>query len=106
MLPKLRDFFMSDIHQAFFNADEFSTPHQIDDKTMNIIMDNDLLKERKANSLDGTYEGEILFHAKKTDFIEGPAIHQHIRFDGSFYRISDLQDDEGLYTITLTGNRS
>lgn len=91
---------------VFFNPDEFGEDHTIDNKVVNIIIDHDLLKERKAKNADGTYLGDILFFIKKEDFGEEPARGQHVKFDGEIKFVTDCQEDLGMYIITLGANKS
>ena len=102
-MPKLKDYFESDL-DTFINDDEFSTIHTINGVEMQIIMDSDKLKTKQAK--DGVYEGDVLFHVKKSVFGEAPAIGNLIELDGGTYRVTDFQEDEGLYSITLAGNMS
>ena len=93
-------------YSAVFNSDEFGEMHSIDDKDIAIVIDNDLLKERKIKSAEGTYIGDLLFFVKKSDFGDQPAIGQVIKFDTKPMRVSDFQEDMGVYTITLEANMS
>lgn len=105
-MPKLSDYFISDLN-TFINTDEFSKIVKIDGREMNVMIDNDLLNEQNlSNGGEGLARGELLFHVKKSDFIEEPFIDKKIRFNNNLYRISDIQEDVGLYTITLVGYRS
>ncbi|WP_297429306.1 hypothetical protein [Clostridium sp.] len=91
---------------TFFNEDEFSETHNIDDKDVVITIDNDLLKERQAKHAEGTYLGSLLFFIKKVDFGYEPAINQHVKFDGDTKFVTDFQDDMEVYIITLGENKS
>jgi hypothetical protein len=94
---------------VFFDTDEFASTHLVNGVSMEIVIDNDLIKERQAkstNSPNGVYEGEILFHVKASAFGEKPAISQVVNLDGDIYRVSDAQEDDGMYSITLLGNQS
>jgi len=100
-MPKFRDFLKTDLN-TFINSDEFATNHNVNGNEINIVIDTEFLKERsrKMSDPDGTYKEEILFHVKKDDFEGEPAIRSILN------RISDVQEDEYMYTITLVGNGS
>ncbi|CAM4111311.1 hypothetical protein [Mesobacillus thioparans] len=106
-MAKLRDYFFSDLDNVFFNAGEFATEAKIDGQTVSIIQDDELLKRYNLkNQGEGLAEGELLFYVKKADLTKEPFIEQKMNFNGSLYRISDLQENEGMFTITLVGYRS
>jgi len=99
----LKDNFETDL-DTFINADKFATTHVISGKEMQIILDDDKLKAKQAKS--GVYEDDLLFHVKMSVFGDIPAVGQHIDFDGEVFRVSDVQEDDGLLSITLEGYRS
>lgn len=104
-MKTFKDFLVDD-NQVFFNAIELASPHNIDEKIINVVMDNDKLEDRKASSSDGVYDGEIMFHVVASEFDDKPVIGQIIRFDSDIYRVSNVSDSEGVYTITLAGHGS
>lgn len=53
-MPRFKDYISSDL-DMFFNLDEFAEEHNIDGKTMAVIIDNDMLQRRKMSQADGTY---------------------------------------------------
>jgi hypothetical protein len=89
----------------FINDNEFAEPHTIDGVQLSVVIDNDRLKERQSHSEYG-YEGDILFFVAKSAYGAAPASGQVINFDGDIYRVSDVQEDLGMYSITLAGNMS
>lgn len=99
-MPRFKDYISSDL-DMFFNLDEFAEEHNIDGKTMAVIIDNDMLQRRKMSQADGTYTGELLFYVRKTEFGSRPALGQHVMFDDMPYRVVDCQEDSDLYIITL-----
>ena len=103
-MPKLSDYFISDIN-TFINQDEFAELHAVDGVQLQLVIDNDKFKERQAKAEYG-YKGDILFYVQKSVYGDAPAIDQIVKFDGEVYRVSDFQDDNGMYYITLESNRS
>jgi len=91
--------------KVFFNIDEFAELHTINSVQLNIVIDNDKLKERQAKAEYG-YKGYVLFYVQKSVYGDAPAIGQIVKFDGEVCRVSDFQDDNGMYSITLESNRS
>ncbi|HQB39393.1 MAG TPA: hypothetical protein PL053_08990 [Deltaproteobacteria bacterium] len=97
-----KDQLQSDL-AVFINVDEFGELHTINGVQLNIVIDNDKLKERQAKAEYG-YEGELLFYVPKAAYGAAPAIGQVITFNGDVYRVADVQENIGMYSITLTGN--
>ncbi len=81
---------------------EFAENHIINGDEIEIIIDNEILKERQAQK--EIYEGDVLFYVRKTDFKEAPAIGQHIELDNNLYRVDSFNEEDGLYLITLGAN--
>lgn len=111
-MPKLCDYLDSDL-AAMFNTDDFATPHMIDGHEFNIIMDEELVKERQDKRLsdpEGYFSGSTAFHVVKAEYdaVFGgrPEPEQIMDLDGVIYRVVDCQDDAGDYIITLGANRT
>lgn len=90
----------------WFNTSEFAEPHKIDDRTLNIIVDNDRLMRRSKKEYDGISVGEILYYVKKEDYGERPAEGTPQLFDGRLMYVFDCREDSGIYEIILRQNRS
>lgn len=105
-MVKLRDYFSSDL-SLFLNTDEFATVANIGGYDIKVVLDSDKLVEKKLkNGGEGLAESELLFHVSKTDLPFEPFTGQDIKFNGNFYFVDDVQEDEGLYTITLVVHQS
>jgi hypothetical protein len=104
-MPKFKDYLESDI-DTFINIDEFGTVHNIDGRDIKIQLDNDQLKQQQLNSAEGTFQGDMLFLVQKSVYGPKPSIGRVVKFDSKTYMVSDCQEDEGLYTITLVANRA
>ncbi len=80
---------------------------------MLIVVDDDSLRDRKSNAsnpTDGVYNADLLFYAKRADFILNfgsiPVVQSFIKFDNRLYKIADVQDDTNMITFTLSRNGS
>lgn len=91
---------------VFFNPEEFSDVHNIDERNLSVIVDNDRLKERSQKEYDGITIGEILFFVKATDYGSRPEVGAPIVFDGRQMFVFNAREDMGLYEIILSQNRS
>jgi hypothetical protein len=90
---------------VFINDDEFAEPHVIDGRTINVIVDNDRLKERSKKEYDGISVGEILYFVKVEDFGEHPEQGTPQIFDGRPMYVFDCREDDGMYEVILQQNR-
>lgn len=105
-MPKLKDYFNSDL-KTFVNTDEFAETIRISGFDINIVMDEDTLKEHKLKSGgEGLANSELLFHVAKDEYISNldePFVGQRLRVKDHLYEIVDLQESVGMYSITLGG---
>jgi hypothetical protein len=99
-MPKLRDYFFLD-NDTFFNPNEFGTIEEIDGKPVIVVIDDDQLKKHNLQyGGEGLAKGELLFHVKKSD-IEKPHIGMRMTFNKKPYKVLDIAENSGMYTITL-----
>jgi hypothetical protein len=105
MASNFKEQLAQDLALVFFNIDEFAELHTINSAQLNIVIDNDKLKERQTKAEYG-YNGDILFYVQKSVYGDAPAIGQIVKFDGEVYRVSDFHCDNGMYSITLAANMS
>lgn len=93
--------------QIFINTSEFASSADIDGSQINVVIDNDKLKDHQLKmGGEGLVQDGLLFHVKKSDMPFVPRPQQNITFNDSDYQIVDVQEDEGMYTITLKGYES
>lgn len=97
----------NDLSNIFFNKEEFAREATIDNTKVMVLMDDELLKAHKfKNGGEGLIDDGLLFHVQKNDMPFIPKPQQNITFNESYYQIVDVQEDEGMYTITLEGYES
>lgn len=89
----------------FLNADEFAEPHKIDNRTLDIVVDNDELMERSKKEYDGISVGEVLYFVNAYDFGEIPEENTPQVFDGRMMYVFSAREDNGIYEIILRQNR-
>ena len=107
-LPTFKDQVSTDLIETFFNDEEFADIHNINDKDMLIVLDNDELSRRKIGRVNdytaGVYEGDLLFYVSEEVYGKRPNVGDHVRYDGAVYRVTDFSSDTGMYTIVLKRN--
>ncbi|WP_163538300.1 hypothetical protein [Gracilibacillus sp. YIM 98692] len=105
-MAKLRDFLESDF-QTFVNTDEFAEEVDIEGNKIEVVMDSDTLEKKKlSNDAEGLANSELLFHVEKNKLAFTPFPRQNLVFNNELYYVTNVQEDEGLYTITLGVHRS
>lgn len=101
-MPKLRDYFQSDLNNTFINCDEFAAPMDIDGNSVVVVYDNDELKELKLSyNGEGLANSELLFHVAKSELDFEPFIGQDLMIDHELMYVNDVKEDEGMYTIAM-----
>jgi len=105
-MVKLRDYFESDF-DTFFNLNEFAEEVDIEGKSVRVVLDSDTLEKKKlSNNAEGLASSELLFHVVKKELGFRPFPRQSLIFNDILYYVTDVQEDEGMYTITLGVHQS
>ena len=112
-MSAFKDQIETDNQTVFVNTDEFADMHCIDGEIMPCMIDNNEMidRERRYNNkrdlyADGIYKKELLIYVRASDFGTLPAIGRVMMFDKKQYLVADAIDEQGIYSITLTANRS
>ncbi|AMW99315.1 hypothetical protein [Rummeliibacillus stabekisii] len=105
MRRKFKDFLRTDLEKVFFNEDEFAEFMKIDNSLIKVIIDGDKLMEYNSTLSEGLTEGELLFYAKISEFEEDLFVGKEIVYSNSYYIISSVSENEGLYTVVLVAKQ-
>lgn len=111
-MSAFKDYLSYDLDNVFFNIDEFAEPHNVNGQSMDIIIDDDELKERQQNrnkfleDPQGVYNADVLFYVKKSDFGEKPEVMENLWLDNELYQVVDAVENNGVLEITLMGRYS
>lgn len=106
---EFKEMVQRDIENVFLTPEEFGEPHVINQKEMNVIIDNNELleREKKTKMMDeGLYRKQFLIYVSAGEFGKLPAIGRILEMDGSFYRVTDAIDEAGIYSINMEVNKS
>ncbi|WP_160688329.1 hypothetical protein [Clostridium sp. C2-6-12] len=95
---------LKDDLNVFINPDEFGEPHVIDGKVVNIIVDEETLKDRNKKEYDGIVQADVLYFAKEEELMKAPRPKSIQLFDGVLYEIFDAKLDDGVYEVILQAN--
>ena len=100
----LKDYIESDVN-TFFNNDEFSDMHSIDNIDKSIIIDNEKIKEVSKATNQGISLGEVLYSISVVDYgSKMPKVGHSQIFDKKLMYISSVSENIGIYEIILTQN--
>lgn len=105
----LKDILRDDLENVFFDLDEFSEIHTVNGVQMNIIIDGNELGERISTSgkhFDGAYSNTILIYVKAEEYGARPKVGSRIVLDDSNYKVTDVVDEDGVYSITMGATRA
>ena len=106
-----KDILYQDIGNIFLNPEEFGELHQVDGERMAVIIDGNEVTERSKKQtekgrIEGVYEKQIVMYVSASKFGPMPAIGRVLRLDSSSYRVEDVINEGGVYSITLGAVRS
>lgn len=104
-----KDCLQNDIDNTFFNTNEFAEVHTYNGKKVKAIVDDDKLLEMKLRvnqHSDGLSSSQKVMIVKKTDMDSEPFADQYVILDGEQLCITNVQNSDGVYTITMGGIES
>ncbi len=110
-----KDAIKGDIRSVFLNFDEFGEIHTLNGKKRLVIVDENELTEREkrvksSGKVNGTnrelHLKQLLIYIAAEDFGELPLPGNILDFDGKKYVITDANNEDGIYSISLEANRS
>lgn len=111
-MSAFKDQLAKDLGSVWFSdREEFWETHTVNDQPMSIIADSDELRRRSArrvysSSDSGVYAAQKLIMVRAVEFGKKPAINSRLKLDAQYYRVSDVDDQSGLYIIGLEAWKS
>lgn len=105
-----KDVLKDDIKSVFLNFAEFGEEHEINGETVLIIIDENELTEREKRirrSMDvELHKKQLLFYVAAEDFGPLPSPGRLLNLDGKKYEITEADNEDGIYSISLEAQRS
>lgn len=104
-----------DVKNIFFNFSEFADFHSVElgrypAVNILVVIDGDLIKERyKATDslfVDGVFRQETFAYIQVDDLPEEPVNNEILRLDGKLFIIKDVNENMGVYEITIISNET
>ena len=105
-MPTLKDYLSTDIHNTFFNEKEFSETVLLDGQEVLVMVDDDQLQKQNLQKGEGLTADELLFYVNKDEVTEGFFLDKTIKFNKESYKITQLTENIGVYTVSCVGIRS
>ncbi len=96
-----------DIKNVFLNPLEFGEKHDIAGVEMTVLVDeNELVQREKKykNMAEGIHRKQLLVYVSAAEFGAPPPVGGMLELDGEYYEITDVADEDGIYSISLGGN--
>lgn len=90
----------------FFNIEEFAEEHIVNNQKLNVVIDNETLKQRNKKEYDGILQADLLYFVKESDIIKEPVSGDIQYFDGAIYTVFDVKVDSGVYEVVLQAGRN
>lgn len=104
-MPTFKDFIELD-NATFFNENEFAETHNLDGRSVKVLVDNDRLQHRSKVEYEGVIVGDILYYVDSNDMPKIPKVDDMQRFDNAYCTVFDVRKDKGVYEIILKKNVS
>lgn len=105
----LKDILQEDLDSVFFDAEEFAELHIVNGKEMLLLLDGNELSERKTTQekhLDGVYSSTMLLYVKANAYGARPKVGSMLVLDEKQYRVTDVVEEGGVYSITIGAMRA
>lgn len=108
-MTSFKELIQKDNKTVFISPEEFGEPHDLNGKTVYIVIDNNEIIERekkyKDSNDDGVHAKQLLFYVAREDFGALPSIGRMLMVDGERYAVTDAINESGIYSITLEATR-
>lgn len=100
---------LADITETFFDLEEFGEKHMLDNKEVNLIIDDNELIERMnktSDEYDGIFKKQVLIYVRAEDYGTLPRIDKPINLDGRDFLVKKAINEDGIYSIHMEANKS
>lgn len=109
MKNTFKDILQQDIKRTFLNIEEFGEMHDINGEEVMIIIDENELTEREKRirrNEGELHKKQLLFYVAAEDFGNLPAPGKVLKLDKKQYIITDAENEDGIYAISLEAVKS
>ncbi len=99
----LQEQFKEDI-AIFLETADFAEQHTVEGKKIDIVTDDDMLKELKAGVENALSEADLLFYARKSDLPSKRGYGRMLNFDGKDWFVIDWTENFGISAVAIKRN--
>ena len=103
----LKDDVAADIDEIFMDSEDFAEEHNIDGKSLLVILENETYKERskrQSSSYEGFYGEVCILHVRESELGYMPVQGQRIVLDGKYFMVESCSNHCGILEISLIRN--
>ena len=103
----LKDMIARDNEFVFMNNLDFAEEHNIDGKSLLVILENETYKERskrQSSSYEGFYGEVCILHVRESELGYMPVQGQRIVLDGKYFMVESCSNHCGILEISLIRN--
>lgn len=105
-MPNFKDFAESDLDLVFVNEEEFGTKVIIEGEDVVVVLDDEKMAEKQLiKGVEGFHIEELLFYVKKSALSFYPRPDNIVVYDNVSWKITKVQEDLGLFTVTAEVTR-
>ena len=101
MMSAFKDMVRRD-RDIFFNPDELGEEHDINEKPVVCIIDDQTNRDRKGGAEFATAQSTVFFYARSEDLPPRREPGEELRFDGVPYTVETWDEDMGVSSIALS----
>lgn len=101
MASRFKEMVDLDRRTVFLDLDEFGEEHQIEGKTITVVLDDDALRQRQGGQELAVAESALMLFAAVEDLPPRRPAGEGLNIDGREYIINDWREDMGIATVTL-----
>ena len=103
-MSRFKDIVAKDIRSVFIQDEEFAEDHDIDNVTLSVVVDYDVINDQPIVHSEGTYLQRFTFFVCESELGYVPVEQQLMTFDGRQCIVVRVSSDMGLLGVTLEGN--
>ena len=99
----LKEIMASDL-DIFLNTEEFADEHMLDGKQIRLVIDSDTLNGHPLPYAEGVSFLRKVVYVNQSELGYRPNEGGTLELDGDTYRVAVVNDEGGMYVITLEAN--
>lgn len=100
MKKTFKDFLRQDLKEVFFNTSEFATTVFFEGEPVDIILDDDTMKNQQLQKgISELHNEELLFYVIRKDLSFYPRPDNVLNYDDCKWVVKEVSEDLGMLTV-------